>query len=124
MGIVLKDIYAEAGVRGLFKGVQQRVGYLGLNNAIFFNVYELARGSVTPAPLAAPGRIHTRCGVPASAVRPMFPVLSLAAWHVRSAGRGSATHVPQCCHVPGAGSDASLFGSILAAPAVTPAKGT
>ncbi len=47
---MLKEIYAEAGVRGLFKGVQQRVGYLGLNNAIFFNVYEFARGSVPPPP--------------------------------------------------------------------------
>jgi hypothetical protein len=45
---ILRDIYAEAGVRGLFKGAQQRVGYLGLNNAIFFNVYEFARRSVPP----------------------------------------------------------------------------
>lgn len=44
VSVVLKEIYAEAGVRGLYKGVQQRVGYLGLNNAIFFNVYEFARG--------------------------------------------------------------------------------
>lgn len=41
---VLRDIYAEAGVKGLFKGAEQRIGYLGLNNAIFFNVYEFARG--------------------------------------------------------------------------------
>lgn len=44
VSVVLSDIWAEAGVRGLFKGAGQRVGYLGLNNAIFFNVYELARG--------------------------------------------------------------------------------
>ena len=42
---ILRDVYAQAGVQGVFKGWQQRVGYLGLNNAIFFNIYEFARGA-------------------------------------------------------------------------------
>ena len=54
MSAVLADIWAEAGVNGLFKGATQRVGYLGLNNAIFFNVYELAR-SVCSSPPPAQG---------------------------------------------------------------------
>jgi len=44
VSVILKEIYTEAGLRGIFNGAQQRVGYLGLNNAIFFNVYEYARG--------------------------------------------------------------------------------
>jgi len=45
VSVILKEIYTEAGVRGIFNGAKQRVGYLGLNNAIFFNVYEFARGA-------------------------------------------------------------------------------
>ena len=52
--VVLADIWTEAGMRGLFKGAPQRVGYLGLNNAIFFNVYELARGLCASPPSKPP----------------------------------------------------------------------
>ena len=51
---VLQEIYAEAGARGLFKGLEQRVGYLALNNAIFFNVYEYARALLTAPKASTP----------------------------------------------------------------------
>jgi len=40
-----------AGMAGLFTGVKQRVGYLGLSNGIFFIMYEFARGVLTDAPV-------------------------------------------------------------------------
>jgi solute carrier family 25 S-adenosylmethionine transporter 26 len=51
VGGVIKDIYNEAGVGGLFKGVKQRVGYLGLSNGIFFIMYEFCRGCLVDAPV-------------------------------------------------------------------------
>ena len=35
---------------GLFSGVKQRVGYLGLSNGIFFIMYEFCRGVLVETP--------------------------------------------------------------------------
>mmetsp|Transcript_32866 Transcript_32866/g.52924 ORF Transcript_32866/g.52924 Transcript_32866/m.52924 type:complete len:377 (+) Transcript_32866:119-1249(+) len=48
---VVANIYKEGGMAGLFTGVKQRVGYLGLSNGIFFIMYEFARGVLTDAPV-------------------------------------------------------------------------
>jgi len=48
---VVKDIVKEAGVSGLFSGIKQRVGYLGLSNGIFFIMYEFCRGCLVDAPV-------------------------------------------------------------------------
>mmetsp|Transcript_5793 Transcript_5793/g.13455 ORF Transcript_5793/g.13455 Transcript_5793/m.13455 type:complete len:364 (-) Transcript_5793:2284-3375(-) len=53
---VVKQILKEGGVKGLFSGAPQRVGYLGLSNAIFFIMYEFVRGLMageTPMPMTS-----------------------------------------------------------------------
>ena len=52
VGAVVRQVVAEGGPAALFTGVNQRVAYLGLSNAIFFIMYDLSLSSLSSRPFS------------------------------------------------------------------------
>ncbi|XP_043274421.1 S-adenosylmethionine mitochondrial carrier protein-like [Venturia canescens] len=48
IGVMLKEVYRESGVRGLFAGFSPRVGGFTLGGFVFFGVYEQVRALCSP----------------------------------------------------------------------------